>query len=73
MATTSSNVDIIEQYLNGDVKINFADLNTSGRIQRPLPIGNMRNSFAGSATTEGIRRRDKKKKKLMICLQLPLN
>jgi hypothetical protein len=59
MATTSSNVDIIEQYLNGDVKINFADLNTSSRIQRPLVIGNRRNSFAGSATTEGIRRRDK--------------
>jgi hypothetical protein len=59
MATTSSNVDIIEQYLNGDVKINFVDLYPSGRIQRPLAHENRRNSFAGSATTEGIRRRDK--------------
>jgi hypothetical protein len=55
----SSDVDIIEQYLNGDVKINFADLNVSGHIQRPLPLDNRRYSFAGSSTTEGIRNRDK--------------
>jgi hypothetical protein len=59
MATTSSNVDIIEQYLNGDVKINFADLYPSGRVQRSLANENRRNSFAGSATTEGIKKRDK--------------
>jgi hypothetical protein len=59
MATTSSNVDIIEQYLNGDVKINFVDLYPSGRIQRPLAHENRRNSFSGSATTEGFKRRDK--------------
>jgi hypothetical protein len=59
MATTSSNVDIIEQYLNGDVKINFADLYPSGRVQRPLANENRRNSFTGSATTEGIKRRER--------------
>jgi hypothetical protein len=59
MATTSSNVDIIEQYLNGDVKINFADLYPSGHVQRPLANENRRNSFASSATIEGIRRKDK--------------
>jgi hypothetical protein len=57
VASRSSDVDIIEQYLNGDVKINFADLNVSGHIQRPLD--NRRYSFAGSSTTEGIRNRDK--------------
>jgi hypothetical protein len=55
----SSDVDIIEQYLNGDGKINFANLNVSGHIPRPLPLDNRRNSFAGSSTTEGIRNRDK--------------
>jgi hypothetical protein len=59
VASRSSDVDVIEQYLNGDVKINFADLNVSGRIQRPLPLDNRRYSFAGSSTTEGIRNRDK--------------
>jgi hypothetical protein len=59
IASRSSDVDIIEQYLNGDVKINFADLNVSGHIQRPLPLDNRRFSFAGSSTTEGIRNRDK--------------
>jgi hypothetical protein len=59
VVSRSSDVDIIEQYLNGDVKINFADLNVSGHIQRPLPIDNRRYSFAGSSTTEGIRNIDK--------------
>jgi hypothetical protein len=59
VVSRSSDVDIIEQYLNGDVKINFADLNVSGHIQRPLPLDNRRYSFAGSSTTEGIRNRDK--------------
>jgi hypothetical protein len=59
VVSRSSDIDIIEQYLNGDVKINFADLNVSGRVQRPLPIDNRRNSFAGSSTTERIRNRDK--------------
>jgi hypothetical protein len=59
VVSRSSNVDIIKQYLNGDVKINFADLHVSGRIQRPLPVDNRRNSFAGSSTTEGIRNKDK--------------
>jgi hypothetical protein len=59
MASRSSDIGVIEQYLNGDVKINFADLNVSGRIQRPLPLDNRRYSFAGSSTTEGIRNRDK--------------
>jgi hypothetical protein len=62
----STDIDIIEQYLNGDVKINFADLNTSGQIQRPLAVENMRNSFASSATTEGIRRRDKEIDDLLV-------
>jgi hypothetical protein len=59
VVSRSFDVDIIEQYLNGDVKINFADLNVSGHIQRPFPLDNRRNSFAGSSTTEGIRNRDK--------------
>jgi hypothetical protein len=55
----STNVDLIQQYLDGTVKINFSDLNISGRVQRPLVIENRRNSFAGSATTEGFKNRDK--------------
>jgi hypothetical protein len=45
--------------LDGTVKINFTDLNVYGRIQRPFFIENRRNSFAGSATTEGLKNRDK--------------
>jgi hypothetical protein len=59
VVSRSSDIDIIEQYLNGDVKINFVDLNVSSHVQRPLPIDNRRNSFAGSSTTKGIRNRDK--------------
>jgi hypothetical protein len=59
VVSRSSDVDIIKQYLNGDVKINFADLYVSNRTQRPLAIDNRRNSFASFATTEGIKNRDK--------------
>jgi hypothetical protein len=45
--------------LDGIVKINFTDLNVYGRIQRPFFIENRRNSFAGSATTEGLKNKDK--------------
>ena len=53
VATGSSNVDYIQQYLDGTVKINFSDLNVSSRIQKPLAIDERRNSFVGSTTTEG--------------------
>jgi hypothetical protein len=55
----SSSLDYIQQYLDGSVKINFSDLNISNRIQRPFPIDERRNSFAGSSTTEGLHKRDK--------------
>jgi hypothetical protein len=45
--------------LDGSVKISFSDLNIPNRIQRPLPIDERRNSFAGSSTTEGLHKRDK--------------
>ena len=59
VVTGSSNVDYIQQYLDGIVKINFSDLNISGRVQRPLAIDERRNYFAGSITTEGFQKRDK--------------
>jgi hypothetical protein len=55
----SSSLDYIQQYLDGSVKIGFSDLNIPNRIQRPLPIEERRNSFAGSSTTEGLHKRDK--------------
>jgi hypothetical protein len=69
-AKTSSddtNLDYIQQYLDGSVKISLADLNLS-RVERPLSINEGRNSFAvnqrknsfpDSTTTEGFQRRDK--------------
>ena len=57
VATGSSNVDYIQQYLDGIVKINFSDLNIYGWIQRPIAIEER--IFAGSATTEGFQKRDK--------------
>ena len=45
--------------MDGTVKINSADLNVSGRVQRLLVIEERRNYFAGSATTEGLQKRDK--------------
>ena len=57
--SVSTDDNIIKQYLNGDVKINFADLNSFNRIQRPLALDTGRKSFAGFATTEGFRNRDK--------------
>jgi hypothetical protein len=59
VVSRSIDVNLIQQYLDGTVKINFSDLNVSDRIQRPLVIENRRNSFASSATTEGFRNRDK--------------
>jgi hypothetical protein len=32
----TTNLDYIQQYLDGSVKISFSDLNISNRIQRPL-------------------------------------
>jgi hypothetical protein len=55
----SSNLNYIQQYLDGSVKISFSDLNILNRIQRSLPIEEKRNSFAGSSTTEGLHKRDK--------------
>ena len=55
----SMDVDLIQQYLDGTVKINFVDLNISGRVQRPLVIEERRNSFASSVTTEGFQKRDR--------------
>ena len=34
----TSNLDYIQQYLDGSIKINFSDLNISNQIQRPLLI-----------------------------------
>jgi hypothetical protein len=55
----TSNLDYIQQYLDGSVKISFSDLNISNQIQRPLLMDEKRNSFAGSTTTEGLHKRDK--------------
>jgi hypothetical protein len=55
----TSNLDYIQQYLDGIVKINFLYLNISNQIQRPLLTDEKRNSFAGSTTTEGLHKRDK--------------
>ena len=55
----TSNLDYIQWYLDGSVKINFLDLNISNQIQIPLLINENRNSFAGSTTTEGLHKRDK--------------
>jgi hypothetical protein len=38
VVTDTSNVDYIQQYLDGSMKINFFDLNISNQIQRPLAI-----------------------------------
>jgi len=62
-----TNFDYIQQYLDGSVKISFANLNLS-RVERPLSINEgrnsfsanqRRNSFADSTTTEGFQKRDK--------------
>jgi len=62
-----TNVDYLQQYLDGSVKISFANLNLS-RVKRPLSINKGRNSFsankrrnyfADSTTTEGFQKRDK--------------
>jgi hypothetical protein len=55
----TSNLDYIQQYLDGSVKISFSDLNISNQIQRPLLMDEKRNSFVGSTTTEGLHKRDK--------------
>jgi hypothetical protein len=73
VVTKTSDVDIIQQYLDGSVKINFSDLNvSSGRIQRPLVIEAKRNSFAGPATTEGFQKRDKEIDELLSASDLKL-
>jgi len=66
VAQNDANVDYIQQYMDGSVKISFVDLNLS-RTKRPLPnerrnsfsANQRRNSFADSTTTEGFQRRDK--------------
>ncbi|XP_059454477.1 uncharacterized protein LOC132184753 [Corylus avellana] len=55
----ASNLYYIQQYMDGSVKINFSNLGLSSRIERPLLVNERRNSFAGSTTSEGLRRRDK--------------
>jgi hypothetical protein len=40
-----TNLDYIQQYLDGFVKINFVDLKLS-RVERPLSINEGKNSFA---------------------------
>jgi hypothetical protein len=60
VVSDTSNLDYIQQYLDGTVKINFLDY-ISNQIQRPLLVDEKRNSFAGSTTTEGLHKRDKKK------------
>ena len=66
-------VDLIQQYLDGTVRINFVDLNVSNnRIQRPFVIEEKRNSFAGSATTEGFQKRDKETNELLSASDLKL-
>jgi hypothetical protein len=54
-----SNLDYIQQYLDGSVKISFADLSLSNKIERPLLINERRNSFSSSTTTEGLQQRNK--------------
>jgi hypothetical protein len=55
----TSNLEYIQQYLDGSVKINFSYLNISNQIQRSLLMDEKRNSFVGSTTTEGLHKRDK--------------
>jgi hypothetical protein len=66
----SSSLDYIQQYLDGSVKISFSDLNIPNRIQRPLPIEGRRNSFAGSSTSEGLHKRDKKIEEMIAELKV---
>jgi hypothetical protein len=47
----TSNLDYIQQYLDGSIKISFSDLNISNQIKRPLLMDEKRNSFAESTTT----------------------
>jgi hypothetical protein len=49
----ATNLDYIQQYLDGSIKTIFADLNLSNRIERPLTVNERRNSLAGSTTIEG--------------------
>lgn len=66
VAQDDANVDYIQQYMDGSVKISFADLNLQ-RVERPLPnegrnsfsVNQRRNSFADSTTTKGFQKRDK--------------
>jgi hypothetical protein len=55
----TSNLDYIQQYLDGSVKISFVDLSLSNKIERPLLINERMNSFAGSTTTAGLQRRER--------------
>jgi hypothetical protein len=38
----TSNLDYIQQYFDGSVKISFTDLNLSNRVERPLLINEMK-------------------------------
>jgi hypothetical protein len=67
ISQNDANVDYIQQYLDGTVKISFADLNLS-RVEIHLyinegrnsfSVNQRRNSFADSTTTEGFQKRDK--------------
>jgi hypothetical protein len=42
----TSNLDYIQQYLDGLVKISFIDLSLSNKIKRPLLINERRNFFS---------------------------
>jgi hypothetical protein len=64
----TSNLDYIQQYLDGSIKISFSYLNISNQIQRPLLLNERRNSFAGSTTTEGLHKRDKEIEDLIFPL-----
>jgi hypothetical protein len=72
VVTDTSNVDLIQPYLDGSVKINFSDLNVYGRIQRPLAIEKAMNSFVGSTTTKEFQKRDKDIDELLASSDLKL-
>jgi hypothetical protein len=67
IASNDTNLDYIQQYHDGSIKISFADLNLS-RVERPLStneeinsftINQRRKYFAVSTTKEGFQRRAK--------------
>lgn len=61
----TTNLNYIQQYLDGSVKIRFAYLNLSSRIERPLLINERMNSFVGPTTTKRPQQRDKEIENLL--------